>query len=144
MLPAIPARTMNIASFDDLLIVARAQPTPQRLLMVFAGAGLGPDATPEQRTAFAEGHAGELTLLMCVDKSVNEIADFAALVEDARQAGPPWTIVFAAALSAPTPRVAITTDAVELALQRMVENIRTGSLSGMIAFDTSGQAVLLE
>jgi len=37
---------MNIETFDQLLAAARAQPTPQRLLMVFAGAELPADASP--------------------------------------------------------------------------------------------------
>ena len=133
---------MNITTFDDLLIAARSQPGPQRLLLVFAGAELGADATPEQRAADAAGHGGQLTPLMCVDKSPDEIASFAALVEESRQAGPAWAIVFAAALSgaggaAPDSR------ATEAQLQQQVENIRTGSLGGMIAFDSSGRAVNL-
>ena len=35
---------MNIASFDDLLVAARQQPEPQRLLFVFAGVELPDDA----------------------------------------------------------------------------------------------------
>ena len=38
---------MNISSFDDLLTLARQQPTPQRLLFVFAGIELPADSTPE-------------------------------------------------------------------------------------------------
>lgn len=133
---------MNITSFDDLLAAARAQPTAQRLLLVFAGAELGADATPAQRAAFAQGHGGELTPLMCVDKSVDEIPSFVALVDESRQAGPPWAIVFAAALSG-TGGAPPDSKAAEAPLQRMVEGIRTGELSGMIPFDTTGQAVTL-
>ena len=46
---------MNIASFDDLLRAARAQPEPQRLLFVFADAELPDDSTPEQRARFEAG-----------------------------------------------------------------------------------------
>ena len=42
---------MNIASFDDLLVAARQQPEPQRLLFVFAGVDLPYDATEAQRAA---------------------------------------------------------------------------------------------
>jgi len=133
---------MDITSFDDLLVAARSQPISQRLLLVFAGAELGADATPAQRAAFAQGHGGELTPLMCVDKSVDEIASFAALVEESRQAGPPWAIVFAAALSGTGSAQPDSRDA-EAPLQRMVESIRAGALSGMIPFDATGQAVML-
>lgn len=134
--------TMNMASFDDLLAAARAQPVPQRLLLVFAGAALSPDATEEQRSAFAAGQGGELTPLMCVDKAPDQIASFAALCEESRRAGPPWSIVFAAALSG-TPGAAPDSRSAEAPLKRMVENIRMGVLDTMIPFDTGGNAVVL-
>lgn len=133
---------MNIAHFDDLLAAARLQPDPQRLLLVFAGAELGPDASAAQRAAHAAGHGGELTPLMCVDKSADEIGTFEALVEESRHAGPPWAIVFAAALSG-TAGLPWDSRVAEAPLQRMVDNIRSGQLDGMIPFDTSGQAVRL-
>ena len=40
---------MNITTFDDLLAAARAQPEPQRLLLVFAGAAPGSEPTPAQQ-----------------------------------------------------------------------------------------------
>ena len=133
---------MDITCFEDLLAAARAQPLPQRLLLVFAEAGVGADATPEQRAAFAAGHGGELTPTICVDKSPDEIASFESLVAESRQAGPPWAVVFAACLDGaigapPDSRAA------DAALRRMVERIRTGALGGMAAFDTSGRAVAL-
>jgi len=133
---------MDITSFDDLLAAARAQPFPQRLLLVFAEAGVGRDATPEQRAAFAAGHGGELTPSTCVDKSPDEIASFEALVAESRQAGPPWAVVFAACLDG---AVGAPPDsrAVDASLRRMVESIRAGSLGGMAVFDTSGRAVTL-
>lgn len=133
---------MNITSFEDLLAAARAQPSAQRVLLVFAGAELGSDATPEQRAAFAEGHGGELVPLMCVDKAVDEITSFAALVDESRRAGPPWAIVFVTALSG-TVDAAPDSKAAEAPLLRMVEGIRSGALTGMIPFDTLGQAVML-
>jgi hypothetical protein len=133
---------MNITSFEDLLTAARAQPSPQRLLLVFAGAELSADATPEQRDAFAEGHGGELVPLMCVDKALDEITSFAALVDESRRAGPPWAIVFVSALSG-TIDTTPDSKAAEAPMLRMVDGIRSGALTGMIAFDTSGQAVML-
>lgn len=133
---------MTISTFDDLLAAARAQPTAQRLLLVFAGAELPGNASAEQRAAFAQGHGGELTPLMCVDKSVDEIASFAALADEARRAGPPWAIVFAAALSG-TDGIPPDRTAAEMPLRRMVECVRAGELDGMVPFDTTGAAVAL-
>ncbi|MDO9479321.1 MAG: ribonucleotide reductase subunit alpha, partial [Hydrogenophaga sp.] len=58
---------MNIATFDDLLSAARAQPLPQRLLLVFAGIELPDDATPTERAGFERGEGGALVPQMCVD-----------------------------------------------------------------------------
>ena len=90
---------MNISHFNDLLAAARQQPQAQRLLFVFAGATLPAHATTEQRAAFEAGESGELAPLMCVDKNPTDIIDFAALVAESAAAGPPWALVFAAALS---------------------------------------------
>ena len=87
---------MNIATFDDLLRAARQQPEPQRLLFVFARAELPDDSTPEQRLRFAAGEGGTLAPLMCVDKSPDELGTFADLVEESRELGQAWTLVFVA------------------------------------------------
>ena len=134
---------MTITTFDDLLAAARSQPEPQRLLLVFAGAAPGSEPTPAQQSAFEQGQGGELTPLMCVDKGTDELTGFAALVEQSKLAGPPWAIVFAAALSG-TAGAPPDSHAAEAPLQRMVDNIRSGVLGNMIAFDTAGNAVTLD
>ena len=91
---------MNIASFDDLLVAARQQPEPQRLLFVFAGVELPDDATEAQRARFEQGQGGALVPRMCVDKTPQELPSFAALVAEAQQFTAPghdWVMVFAAA-----------------------------------------------
>jgi hypothetical protein len=65
---------MNIEHFDDLLAAARAQPTPERLLLVFSRAELPDDASPEERLAFEQGMGGALAPVFCVDKDANELA----------------------------------------------------------------------
>ena len=87
---------MNISSFDELLRTAREQSEPQRLLFVFADAVLPDDSTPEQCARFAAGQGGALTPLMSVDKTPEELGTFAALVEESRQFGRNWAIVFVA------------------------------------------------
>ena len=124
-----------IASFDDLLRAAREQPEPQRLLFVFAGAELPEDSTPAERERFAAGLGGALTPLMAVDKSPDEIRDFRSLVEESRQFGQEWAVVFVAALSAGG-------DAGQ-ALERMVAAIKSGSPGTLIPFDRQGQALNL-
>lgn len=129
-----------IASFDDLLREAREQVEPQRLLFVFAKAGVPEDATDGQRARFEAGQGGTLTPLMCVDKSPEDLDSFAALVTDARQFGEVWDIVFAAALSG-RGTAAPTSSEAEQALQGMVESIKSGAIGRFIPFDAHGRPV---
>ena len=133
---------MDITHFNDLLAAARQQTQAQRLLFVFAGATLPAHATADQRAAFEAGESGELAPLMCVDKDLADLTDFAALVAESAAAGPPWALVFAAALSGQG-RQPPTDSQVEAALQRMVESLKSGNLNGLIPFDREGLAVQL-
>lgn len=133
---------MEITDFADLLAAARRQPGPQRLLFVFAGAELPANATAEQRAQFEAGEGGELAPLMCVDKSVDELADFDALAAEAARAGPPWAIVFCAALAGRNGRMP-SSDEAAAPLQTMVDSVKSGHLDGMLAFDRHGMPVRL-
>ena len=126
--------------FDQLLQAAAADSQPQRLLFVFAAAELPDDATEAQRQNFTAGQGGTLTPLMCVDKAPAELASFDALVEESKHAGPPWQVLFAAALAGQAGR-APTADAVSQALHKMTECVRSGSLHRLIAIDRSGNAL---
>lgn len=134
---------MDISSFDDLLLAARSQPQAQRLLFVFAGASLPAEAHAAQQASFAAGQGGELTPLMCVDKSPDELTGFNMLAEESRQFGQDWAIVFAAALAGRDGR-APTSDDASAPLQRMVESIKAGSINAYIAFDRHGHPVRFE
>ena len=126
---------MNITTFDELLAAARQQREPQRLLLVFATAELPADSSPEQAARFEAGQGGALTPLMCVDKTAQELASFAALAGEAQQFGQPWALVFAAAM-ADGPDI-------EAPLQRMVEDIKRGAIGNYIPFNARGEAVRL-
>jgi hypothetical protein len=131
---------LNITSFDDLLRAARQQPQPQRLLFVFTAAELPDDATPEQRARFQAGEGGTLTPLMCVDKTVDELTRFETLVEESRQFGLEWTIVFVAAMAGRAGHPP-SSDDVQVPLQRLVDSIKAGEPLASIPFDRQGQPV---
>jgi len=133
---------VNISDFGDLLRAARAQPEPQRLLFVFAHAVLPDDSTPEQRARFEAGEGGALAPLMAVDKLPEELDTFAALVEESRQFGQDWAIVFVASLSGRDGRAPSSEEA-DRSLQRMIESIKAGSIGSFIPFDRQGQPLQL-
>lgn len=126
--------------FDLLLQTARQQREPQRLLFVFADAELPDDADEMQRAGFEAGQGGALTPGVCVDKSVAELSTFEALTDESRRAGPPWRVMFVAALAGadgqPPSRARI-----DSALEAMVENLRRGKFGGYMALDPEGQPV---
>ena len=132
---------MNIASFDDLLHAARAQPEPQRLLFVFADAALPEDSTPQQRARFEAGAGGTLIPLMSVDKDPGELDTFAALVEESRQFGREWAVVFVAGLSGRDGRAPTSLEA-DQSLQHMIEAIKSGAFGAFMPFDRYGQPIL--
>ncbi|RQO53445.1 ribonucleotide reductase subunit alpha [Paucibacter sp. KBW04] len=133
---------MRIESFNDLLVAARAQPQPQRLLLVFTQAELPDQPTAEQRQQFQAGRGGVLTPQICVDKTPDELSSFAALLAEAQSLGADWQIVFAAALSGSGGQ-APTEAQTNAALQRMVEAIKQGQVGGLIPFDLAGQPLRL-
>jgi hypothetical protein len=132
---------MSISSFDDLLHAAREQSEPQRLLFVFANAVLPDDATPEQRARFETGQGGALAPLMSVDKAPEELDTFDALVEESRQYGQDWAIVFVASLSGREGRAPTSKEA-DQSLLCMIDSIKSGLIGSFIPFDRQGQPML--
>jgi hypothetical protein len=139
--PEIQRRLRPMTSpshFELLLQAAASQPEPQRLLFVFAGAELPADASPAQRARFEAGQGGALTPLACVDKAVDDLASFDALVAESRHASPPWQVVFIAGLSGQGGRPPSSMQ-VDSALQAMVENVRAGRFGGLLALGPDGE-----
>lgn len=134
---------MNISSFDDLLQAARQQEEPQRLLFVFTSVDLPEDSTSTQREQFLAGRGGALVPIMCVDKTPEELLNFAELVQESNQFAQEWSILFAAALSG-SGGLAPTSEAAEKHLLIMVEAIKAGTLGTFIPFDRQGQPVMLD
>jgi hypothetical protein len=126
--------------FDQLLAAASAQADPQVLLFVFAGAELPADATPVQRRSFEQGIGGELTPLMCVEKGLDELSTFDALVSESREVGPPWQVVFAAGLSGAN-GLRPSGSVVEKALDTMVDRVRHGAVHDLLALSATGETL---
>lgn len=133
---------MQIDSFPDLLAAARAQPEPQRLLLVFAAAELPRDATAEERARFERGEGGALAPVLCVDKLVDEVPSFEALREESRLTGKDWDILFVAALSGRGGHPPNSDEAVQ-PLQMMVEQIKGGRIARFLSVDRDGSLVQL-
>jgi hypothetical protein len=133
---------MSIATYEGLLRAAREQAEPQRLLFVFARAGLPDDSTPEQRADFAAGRGGALEPLMSVDKAPEELGSFAALVDESRQYASDWSVVFVSALAGRDGRAPTGAEA-DRSLQGMIESIKAGAFGSFIAFDRQGAPLLL-
>lgn len=131
---------MNITSYAHFLEAVNSQPQPQRMLFVFAEAGLPPDAAEEQKMRFQSQQGGTLTPVMCVDKLPAEVAQFADLVNESRQTGQRWDIVFAAALSGHQGQ-APDSAAAEQPLKKMINAIQQGAIENFLAFDQEGELV---
>ena len=133
---------MHIASFEDLLGAARAQAEPQRLLFAFAKAELPSDAGDLERARFTQGQGGSLTPVMCVDKTVDEVPSFAALVEESRHTGADWDLVFVTTMSGHGGKPPPSAQA-EAPLNMMVTYIHTGQLGRFLAFSRDGTILRL-
>ena len=132
---------MDITCFDDLLQAARLQPEPQRLLFVFAASTVPDDATPEQKARHARGEGGELTPILCVDKTPDELGDFAALAEESRRTGHDWHVVFVGAMADQSAYLPDNKD-VDLAFQRMTQMVKYGTVGALLAFDRAGEPIV--
>lgn len=132
---------MDITCFDDLLQAARLQPEPQRLLFVFAASGVPSDATAAQKDSHARGEGGELTPILCVDKTPDELRDFVSLVQESRQTGQDWQVMFVAAIADQSAYLPDNKD-VDLAFQRMTQMIKYGTIGSLLAFDRQGDPLV--
>ncbi|PWB51767.1 MAG: ribonucleotide reductase subunit alpha [Nitrosomonadales bacterium] len=128
---------MNISSYEDLLQAARQQTEPQRFLFVFTQPELPPGYAEEQVKRFHEGRGGVLTPKMVTDKALDELGSFADLVEESRQTGEDWKVVFVACLGGHG-GVMPTSEESQEPLKKMVESIQNGAVSNYLAYDRDG------
>ena len=134
---------MNIASYADLIRAANAQGEPQRLLFVFARAELPEDASEFQKQRFEAGEGGTLAPVMFVDKLPIEQPHFDGLVNESKNTGMDWDIVFVTTMSGRA-GIAPGSDEAIQALKMMVESVKQGAIGNFLALDRTGPAVSLD
>ena len=134
---------MTIRTFSDLLVAARTQQEPQRLLLVFAVAELPRDSGAEEKAAFERGEGGALNPVVCVDKLASEIESFESLRLESREAISRWDILFVDALDGRA-GVAPNSDEAAGPLRMMVESIKAGRIANFLTIDRDGELVQLQ
>lgn len=132
---------INITNYESLLSVAKQQPEPQRLLFVFLRASLPEDLGDEDISRFNAGEGGALQPIMCVDKTLDELSTFSALVIEAERIEKDWQIVLVAGLAGRNGITPSSEDA-EQPLKMMLHAVENGGdLSKYMAFDREGVPV---
>jgi len=129
---------VQITDFETLLEATRQQQESFQLLFVFAKSALPPEHSEEEAERFKSGRGGELTPMMCVDKSPDELTDFKALALEAEKLFIDWQMVFIGALPG---KVGSPPSKAEIddALKNMVQAIQFGGdMSGYLIFDKNG------
>lgn len=132
---------IQIKDFATLLEATRQQPETFQMLFVFAKSALPPEHTEEEALRFKEGRGGELTPMMCVDKSPDELTDFKALALEAEKVFIDWQMVFCGALPGGigTPP---SKESIDESLKNMVQAIQFGGdMSGYLIFDKQGDPI---
>lgn len=131
---------LTLSSYSELLNAAKAQSEPQRMLFVFAGAGLPEGHTEGEKNRYSSGEGGTLSPVMCVDKLPGELGSFSSLVEESLKTGMSWDIAFVSSLSGRS-GIAPNSDEAEQPLKMMVEAIQNGRISDFLAFNRGGELV---
>lgn len=129
----------TLASFSDLLVAARHQQQPQRLLFVFARKFVDEKSTRVEREQYRQHRGGLVEPRLTIDKLPAEVPDFDSLCQEPERAGTYWwDIVFVSSMSGHDGIAPSSADAVQ-PLQFMVSAINEGNTDRMAAFDRRGE-----
>ncbi len=129
---------IKITDYESLLAVGKQQNDPQRFLFVFLQASLPDEHDEVDKQRFNSGQGGELKAIMCVDKDLEELTDFAGLVTESEQMEQDWNMVLIACLSGNN-GVHPTAAEAEEPLKIMAQTVQNGGdLSRYLAFDKQG------
>ncbi|WP_428356470.1 hypothetical protein [Methyloprofundus sp.] len=130
---------IEITNYQTLLAVGKQQQEPQRFLFVFLQTSLPKDHTDDDKRRFHSGKGGELQAIMCVDKDLQELSNFADLIKESEQMEQDWSIVLIACLSGVNATLPSSKEA-EQPLKMMVQTVQNGGdLSKYLAFDKQGE-----
>ncbi len=129
---------INITDYESLLLAAKNQADPQRLLFVFLKSSLPQDHSSEELKRYHSGQGGQLQPIMCVDKTLDELGEFSDLVAESEKMEQDWQIVLVACLSGKNGVVPSSDDATQ-PLAHMLQAVENGGdLSNYMAFDRDG------
>jgi hypothetical protein len=132
---------INITDYESLLLAAKNQSEPQRLLFVFLKASLPKDHKNEEAVRFHSGQGGQLQPIMRVDKTLSELGVFSDLVAESERMEQDWQIVLVACLSGRNGVVPSSDDATQ-PLTMMLQTVENGGdLSKYMAFNRDGTPV---
>ncbi|MDH5358338.1 MAG: ribonucleotide reductase subunit alpha [Gammaproteobacteria bacterium] len=107
-------------------------------MFVFLQSSLSESSKEEQAKLFQAGQGGELHPVMCVDKRLDELSAFSALVAEAQNMEQDWQIVLIGCLSGANGNFP-SSDEAEQPLMKMVQAVQNGGdLSKYLAFDKNG------
>lgn len=135
---------MEINNYDTLLLAAQQQPEPQRFLFVFVSKSLGDDHNESQAERFNAGLGGELTPVMTVDKPLDELSTFDALVAESELLQKSWDMVLVACLSGQNGQMPTAEDSIKH-LEAMMKTVEMGgSLSKYMVFDKAGVPLVFQ
>jgi hypothetical protein len=117
-------------TFESLLELSRDKKEAQRILFVFAETAARVDG---------EGISGDfsITPVMFIDKELHELSNFPALVEDSKQTGKSWDIVFVAGLLGKKNELPSYSET-DQQLDTMVKAINQGEIERFAAYRSDG------
>lgn len=104
---------------------------------MFANAELPEEHSAIEAQRFESGEGGALNPIMFVDKTPDELGNFADLVAESQKMGQSWQIVFVAGLGGRMGVLPADKETHE-ALEMMVKSIQQGAISSFLAYDREG------
>lgn len=132
---------MDITDFASLLTVARQQPDPQKLLFLFLEKSISDDNKANKQTSFNAGTGGELSPVMTLEKSLDDLTTFQDLVAESREQKRDWHIVLVAALGGKNGELPDTETAFKN-LDNMIKTVESGgNISKYLAFQINGDLI---